>query len=215
VPDLEDKVRRLAADLVAYQNDAYARRYLTLIEETAAREHAVTGQAGELTDAVATYLHKLMAYKDEYEVARLSTDSQLRDAVEAEFGPGAAYGYKLHPPVLRALGMRRKITLRGRTAQVAFRALRGMRVLRGTGLDPFGRTQVRRVERELVSEYADVVHSLLRDLTLERHDLAVEIASLPDLVRGYEEIKLGNVAVYHARLAELLAPREADVPVRN
>jgi indolepyruvate ferredoxin oxidoreductase len=204
-PDVEEKVRRLAADLVAYQNDGYARRYLALVEETAAREHAVMGAAGPLTEAVATYLHKLMAYKDEYEVARLSIDARLRDGVEAEFGPGAAYGYQLHPPVLRALGLRRKLTLRGRSATVTFRTLRGLRRLRGTGFDPFGRTEARRVERELVGEYAGVVRSLLRDLTPERHDRAVEIASLPDVVRGYEQIKLDNVAVYRRRLAELLA----------
>ena len=204
-PDAEEKVRGLAADLVAYQNDGYARRYLALVEETAARERAVMGAAGPLTEAVATYLHKLMAYKDEYEVARLSIDARLREEVEAEFGPGAAYGYKLHPPVLRAFGLRRKLTLRGRTAAVTFRALRGLRRLRGTGFDPFGRTEARRVERELVSEYAGVMRALLRDLTPERHDRAVEIASLPDVVRGYEQIKLDNVAVYRGRLAELLA----------
>jgi indolepyruvate ferredoxin oxidoreductase len=202
-PDTAGKVTRLAADLVAYQNAAYARRYLSVVEETRARERAVTGAAGTLTEAVATYLHKLMAYKDEYEVARLSIDPRVREDIEAEFGPGAAVGYQLHPPVLRGLGMRRKITLRGPGARAAFRALRAMRVLRGTRLDPFGRTVVRRTERELVSEYEDLVRAQLRALTPESHDRAVEIASLPDMVRGYEHVKLRNVTAYHDRLAEL------------
>jgi indolepyruvate ferredoxin oxidoreductase len=210
---VDGKIARLAADLVAYQNKAYASRYRSLVEETAARERAVTGATGALTEAVATHLHKLMAYKDEYEVARLSIDPRLRRAVEAEFGPGATYGYKLHPPVLRTFGMRRKITLRGRSAQGAFRVLRGMRALRGTSLDPFGHTEVRRVERELVGEYSDAVRSLLRDLAPERHDLAVEIASLPDMVRGYEQIKLDNVAAYRSRLADLL--HEVKIVVRS
>ena len=117
-----------------------------------------------------------------------------------ELGDGSRYAWKLHPPVLRAVGMQRKITL-GRWFRPGYRTLRAMRRLRGTRLDPFGVAEVRRVERELVAEYRSLIPTLL---TLDDTDRAVEIAGLPDMVRGYEQIKLDNVARYRARLAELL-----------
>jgi indolepyruvate ferredoxin oxidoreductase len=152
---------------------------------------------------VARNLYKLMAYKDEYEVARLSLDPQLTASITAQFGEGARYRYQLHPPVLRALGMTSKIGL-GPWFRPGFRLLAAGRRLRGTPFDLFGRTQVRRTERTLVSEYRAVVGQLLSGLTTANHALAVEIAGLPDLVRGYEEIKLRNVTAYRDRSAELL-----------
>ena len=158
----------------------------------------------EFTAAVARNLYKLMAYKDEYEVARLSLDPQLTADITAQFGEGARYAYRLHPPVLRSLGMTSKISL-GPWFRPGFRLLAAGRRLRGTPFDPFGRTRVRRTERSLVSEYQAVIGQLLTGLTTANHALAVEIAGLPDLVRGYEEIKLGNVATYRDRTADLLA----------
>src|SRR5690606_11554396 len=118
-----------------YQDRRYAARYADDVERVrAAEERAVPGST-ELAEAVARNLHKLMAYKDEYEVARLSLDPALAAEVEARFGAGARYAWKLHPPVLRALGLQRKITL-GRWATPVFRLLRAMRRLRGTPLDP-------------------------------------------------------------------------------
>ena len=113
-----------------------------------------------LAEAIATGLYKLMAYKDEYEVARLSLDPALEASVRAQFGDGARYAWKLHPPVLRAVGMQRKITL-GRWFRPGYRTLRAMRRLRGTRLDPFGVAEVRRVERELVAEYRSLIPTLL------------------------------------------------------
>ena len=109
----------------------------------AAEDHTVPGEA-KLSEAVAEFGYKLMAYKDEYEVARLLVDPQAEAAVRAEFGPGARVSYRLHPPVLRALGLRRKVKL-GPWFRPAFRLLRAGKVVRGTKLDPFGHTQVRRV----------------------------------------------------------------------
>jgi indolepyruvate ferredoxin oxidoreductase len=145
-----------------------------------------------------------MAYKDEYEVARLSLAPELNAAIEHEFGKGARASYRLHPPVLRALGVNRKISL-GPWFRPAFVALKGMRRLRGTAFDPFGRTEVRRVERALVAEYLELVDEVVAGLTHENASLAVELLALPDVVRGYEQIKLDNVEVFHARKAELLA----------
>lgn len=140
-----------------------------------------------------------MAYKDEYEVARLSLDPALDASVRAQFGAGARYAWKLHPPVLRAMGMQRKITL-GRWFRPGYRTLRAMRRVRGTPFDPFGAAEVRRVERALVAEYHALIPSLVAALDVET---ATEVAALPDMVRGYEQIKLGNVARYRERLAEL------------
>ncbi len=111
-------------------------------------ERAGLGAPGPLTDAYARNLFKLMAYKDEYEVARLSLDPALDEQVVAQFGEQARYSYRLHPPVLRALGMKKKITL-GSWVRPGFGLLYAGRRLRGTGLDVFGRTEVRRTERAL------------------------------------------------------------------
>jgi indolepyruvate ferredoxin oxidoreductase len=190
-------------ELTAFQDAACADEYLSFIERVRAREAAVTG--GEtLTQTVAEYLYKLTAYKDEYEVARLSLDPALDEAVRAQFGEGARYHYRLHPPVLRALGLKHKVSL-GPWFRPAFGTLVAMRRLRGTALDPFGYTAVRRTERALITEYREVIETLLAGLTDGNHDLALEIAALPDLIRGYEEIKLANVRAYHEKLTGLRA----------
>jgi indolepyruvate ferredoxin oxidoreductase len=166
-----------------------------------AEDRSVPGQ-GKLSEAVAEFGYKLMAYKDEYEVARLLIDPQAEAVVRAEFGEGARVSYRLHPPVLRALGMERKLKL-GPWFRPAFRLLRAGKIVRGTRLDPFGYTPVRRAERELIDEYTSTIDDLLPQLSTETYQRAVEMARLPDLVRGYENIKLANVALYRARLKEL------------
>jgi indolepyruvate ferredoxin oxidoreductase len=190
-------------DLIEYQNFGYARRYADLVARVReAEDRTVPGQSA-MSEAVAEFGYKLMAYKDEYEVARLLVDPQAEAAVRTEFGEGARVSYQLHPPILRALGMRRKLKL-GPWFRPAFRLLRTGKVVRGTRLDPFGRTQVRRVERELIEEYAGTIDDLLRQLSTETYRRAVDIARLPDLVRGYENIKLANVARYRAQVKDLL-----------
>ncbi|XVQ09387.1 indolepyruvate ferredoxin oxidoreductase family protein [Spirillospora sp. CA-255316] len=193
-----------AADLTAYQNERYAAAYSAFIERVRdAEDEAVPGSEA-FTEAVARNLYKLMAYKDEYEVARLCLDPAFHSEVADRFGAGSKIKYRLHPPVLRALGMQRKIAL-GPWAHPVFHALYAMRALRGTRLDPFGRAAVRRTERELVSEYRTAVDRVLSVLDEETLPIAVEIAELPDLVRGYEDIKLGNVAIFRERLEKSLA----------
>jgi indolepyruvate ferredoxin oxidoreductase len=201
-PSLAELLAVRGPELAAYQDAAYADAYAAFVERVRSREAQVTG-GDRLARTVAANLFKLAAYKDEYEVARLSLDPALAERIEQQFGPGARYAYRLHPPVLRSLGMQRKISL-GPWFRPAFAALVAMRRLRGTALDPFGRTEVRREERALLAEYRDVITRLAEDLTAGNHSLAVEIAGLPDLVRGYEDVKLGNVRAYRARLAELL-----------
>jgi indolepyruvate ferredoxin oxidoreductase len=185
-------------DLVAYQDKAYARAYAEFVERVRVLENGPT----EITEAVAKHLYKLMAYKDEYEVARLSLDPAFTDGLEQQFGAGTRYAYRLHPPVLRALGMKRKISL-GPWFRPAFRLLHALRRVRGTRFDPFGRAEVRRVERELIEDYRSVV---LQAFRTEDRARALALAELPDLVRGYEDVKLANVAKYRERQAEVLTP---------
>ena len=200
---LADVLALRVRELTAFQDQARADEYASFVERVRAREAAVTG--GEaLARTVAEYLYKLTAYKDEYEVARLSLDPALDEQVRAQFGDGARYQYRLHPPVLRALGLKHKVSL-GPWFRPAFATLVAMRRLRGTALDPFGYTEVRRTERALIAEYREVIDELLTGLTSGNHDLAIEIAALPDLVRGYENIKLTTVRTYHEKLAELRA----------
>jgi indolepyruvate ferredoxin oxidoreductase len=198
-------------DLVEYQNADYARRYADLVARVREAEVRSVPSQSELSEAVAEFGYKLMAYKDEYEVARLLVDPEAEAAVRAEFGAGARVSYQLHPPVLRALGMKRKLKL-GPWSRPGFRLLRAGKIVRGTRLDPFGRTQVRRVERELISEYTATIDDLLRQLSAETYRCAVQLARLPDLVRGYENIKLANVALYRARVKELQNKSESPAP---
>jgi indolepyruvate ferredoxin oxidoreductase len=200
---LADLVNRRASELAAFQDQACADDYAALVARVRTREAAVTS-GEELTRAVAQYLYKVTAYKDEYEVARLSLDPSLNEAVRAQFGDGARYQYRLHPPVLRALGLKHKVSL-GPWFRPAFATLVALRRLRGTPLDPFGYTEVRRTERALITEYREVIDQLLAGLNEGNHALAVEIAALPDMIRGYEHIKLATVRAYHEKLAELRA----------
>ncbi|MBG0829936.1 indolepyruvate ferredoxin oxidoreductase family protein [Planomonospora sp. ID67723] len=207
-------------DLVAYQDLRYAAGYADAVREVLVRErrgHRPVSEAPvteapvteasitetPVTEAYARHLHRLMAYKDEYEVARLHLDPAERARIAAEFGPGAKISYNLHPPLLRALGMKRKIRL-GTWFDPAFRLLYGMRRVRGTKLDPFGMAGVRRVERELVAEYTRDVHRALEHLSPETVGQVRELAELPEMIRGYEHVKLGNVAAYRERAAALL-----------
>jgi indolepyruvate ferredoxin oxidoreductase len=200
---LAEIVALRVTELTVFQDKARADDYASFVERVRAREAEVTGTE-TLAKTVAEYLYKLTAYKDEYEVARLSLDPALDEAVRAQFGEGARYQYRLHPPVLRALGLKHKVSL-GPWFRPAFATLVAMRRLRGTALDPFGYTEVRRTERALITEYREVIEKLLAGLTDGNLSLATEIAALPDMIRGYEHIKLANVRVYHEKLTELRA----------
>jgi len=187
-------IERLTADLVAYQSAAYAARFTEVVQRVEA------AGVPELTEAVARNLHKLMAYKDEYEVARLMLATAPAKAT-----------HLLHPPAFRSMGMKNKLEFRI-TARPMFRVLQAMRRLRGTAFDPFGRAEVRRVERAMVPEYVAAVDTLLATLTPENTADAVAIASLPDRVRGYEHLKLERAAAYRTELATRVALRRPASP---
>ncbi|MFD4353291.1 indolepyruvate ferredoxin oxidoreductase family protein [Nocardia sp. NPDC058518] len=201
----EGEVRRLvelrAAQLIGYQNAKVAHRYIETVESVWAAERSVTERT-DFSEAVARGLFKFTAYKDEYEVARLLVDPDFLADVQAQVPGGEKLTYKLHPPMLRALGRDKKIGLRPKS-HVALKVLAKGKFLRGTKLDPFGYAHVRKVERELLVHYTELVRRLADDLTTDNYETATAAAALTDVVRGYEDIKLGNVELYRAGLREL------------
>jgi len=190
-------------ELIDYQSEAYARAYVDYVARVRAAEQAAAPGETRLSEAVARYLFKLMAYKDEYEVARLHLKADLGKTLAEEYPGGVKVQYNLHPPLLRALGLDRKLKF-GAWFDSAFRALARMKGLRGTALDPFGRAAVRRVERALPGEYRGLIDRALAGLSPATYEKAVSLARLPDLVRGYEDIKLRNVEKFREEARTLL-----------
>jgi indolepyruvate ferredoxin oxidoreductase len=213
---LDAFVARRAADLTAYQNAALARRYRERVSKVAAREKEVAPGREELARAVARYYFKLLAYKDEYEVARLWSDGSFRRQLEREFEGDYRLRVHLAPQLLNPrdpdTGRARKWALPGPLAFAFFRALAPFKLLRGTPFDPFGRTAHRRLERRLVSEYETILDELCAGLAPYNHDLAVEIASLPEQVRGFDLVKERHVRDAKAKESELLAAFRLRAP---
>jgi indolepyruvate ferredoxin oxidoreductase len=199
-PELIALVARRRHDLRAYQSRSYADGYVTRMLSVAAAEQAVGGD-GSFSRTVAHQLARLMAYKDEYEVARLLTSGTSR-AEQALGGPVQSVTWNLHPPVLKAFGLEHKLKLGGWT-RPGMRGLAALKGLRGTPLDPFGRMDMRKTERLLVKEYETLIDRLVPMLATNHAD-AVRIATLVDQVRGYEDVKLRNLAAYRKALAEAL-----------
>jgi indolepyruvate ferredoxin oxidoreductase len=197
-----DRAIGLAADLTAYQNARLAGRYLDLVAAAAQAETQAEG-SGELADAVASAFYHVLAYKDEYEVARLHLLPEFDRALAEAVPDGHGVRYRLHPPLLRALGMRKKIAFPAPVIRPAFRALRAMRHVRGTPADVFGYTAIRRTERRLADEYEAEVRAVLAGLSADNRAAAVELARLPLAIRGYERIKLAAVERYEAELERL------------
>lgn len=210
VAHLPEEHRRLLAvridELVAYQDHAYAARYVDDVLACVGAERERLGPDLPVTLAVIRHLHQLMAYKDEYEVARLHLRHSRADIVARTFGDRARARYQLHPPVLRALGMQRKIALPTTVLDPAFAVLAAARRLRGTPLDPFGRAKVRVVERELIDWYRTLIRDALAQLTPGNRQVVLDLATLPAQIRGYEDIKLRAAADVRHR-AEVLRGR--------
>jgi len=201
-PDLAESLAFRVHDLIGYQNTKLADTYLGRVERVAKAEAEVSPGSTNLTVAVAVGLHKLLAYKDEYEVARLMLDPEATSAVDAVAHPGDRVAWRLHPPTLKALGLKKKISVSLRWRPMFAILAKGKR-LRGTRLDPFARNPMRRIERSLPVEYSDALDRALDRLNPANLATAIELAELPDIVRGFEELKLRNVEVFRARLAEL------------
>jgi indolepyruvate ferredoxin oxidoreductase len=190
--DLSDLLARRTAQVIDYQDAALAAKYLDLVEEVASSDDAAHGWV--LTEAVAESWFKLLTYKDEYEVARLHLRADY-GRVAALLGIDGPFKvkYHLYPPVLRRLGLERKIPL-GKPYEVAFHALRAMRRLRGTRLDPFGRDADRRTERAIIGEYAQMVRNLLGPPDGSSYEARVAVARSALEIKGYGPIKETAVA---------------------
>jgi indolepyruvate ferredoxin oxidoreductase len=193
--------------LADYGGERLVRSYLAAVEEAWHAEQRFTART-DFSQAVAVGLHRVLAYKDEYEVARLLTAPGFAASIRDEMPSTKRVRFQLHPPLLRALGLRRKISL-GPAGRPILTIMARLRFLRGTPFDPFGYARVRRVERALAREYTALVSSLASTLDSENYEYAVAVASAIELVRGYEGIKLANVEHYRARLAELRARGDA------
>ncbi len=189
-PSVDELVSRRVEFLEAYQNAGYAQDYKAFVDKVRAAEAKAAGGA-RLSEAVARYLFKLMAYKDEYEVARLHTDPAFTKQVESMFEGDYKLVHHLAPPRFAKTNERGELIKRpfGPWMRMAFAWLPKLRGLRGGALDPFGRTEERRTERDLIARYRATVDELLAGLSAERLALAVEIASLPEEIRGYGHVK--------------------------
>nr|WP_225596883.1 indolepyruvate ferredoxin oxidoreductase family protein [Achromobacter sp. ACM04] len=207
---LDGQIQRLAQHVRAYQDEAYAARFLDAVAAVRAREAALADpQRFEVTQAVARNLAKLMTYKDEYEVARLYVDpafkARLREQFEGEPGRDYQLRYHLAPPALARRDARGRLQKRayGSWMGLAFRALAPMKRWRGTWLDVFGKTAERRMERQLAADYLALAEEFSRTLDAANHATALELAALPDTIRGYGHVKEQNVERARAREAGL------------
>jgi indolepyruvate ferredoxin oxidoreductase len=206
---LDSMIARRARFLADYQDDALADRYRELVERVRAREQALQ-QSDDLplTAAVARAWFKTLAYKDEYEVARLHVDSGFLDTVRQEFGEKARLRFHLAPPILN-----RRVDARGRPRKKefgawmipVFRLLAAMRRLRGTRLDPFGHTAERRMERQLIEDFEATLQTVLEHLDAENLAPATEIIELFMEIRGYGPVKQEAVSRVRPRIEQKLA----------
>lgn len=204
---LDDEINRRAGFLAAYQNAAYAQTYRDFVDEVRVQESKAIRGSEKLTAAVARYLFKLMAYKDEYEVARLYSDGSFARSVAATFKGDYEIRHHLAPPLLARrdpeTGHLQKQEY-GPWMMRAFSVLAKLKGLRGTAFDPFGRTAERRMERRLISDYRGTIAAILPGLKAANLDLAVEIASVPEGIRGYGHVKERHVADAKASEAMLV-----------
>jgi indolepyruvate ferredoxin oxidoreductase len=201
-------------ELLSYQGVRLARFYLAAVLAIIRTEQRWADADLPLSQRVARNLYTVLAYKDEYEVARLHLDHGERERLRAQFGSDATFRVLLHPPLLRAMGLKHKLSF-GPWFDPGLRALRAMRRLRGTPLDIFGYAHVRRVERALPREYLAMVARALEHAP-ERYDTVAEICELPAMIRGYEQVKLRAVDRFRERaqalLSHLEAPRTGSAP---
>jgi indolepyruvate ferredoxin oxidoreductase len=204
---LDELIARRTAFLGDYQDAKYAQRYAGFVATVRAAEQAKAPGSTDLSEAVARYLFKLMAYKDEYEVARLYTSGDFRRRLEQQFEGDYKLHFHLAPPLLAKKNAKGELVKReyGPWVFTAFGLLAKLRGLRGTALDVFGYTDERRTERALIGQYEATVSSLLERLDAGNVALAADIASIPEHIRGYGHVKHANLQAAKAREAELLA----------
>ncbi len=200
-------------ELIAFQDEAYARRYAEVIKRVVAGEQKAVSSSA-LAEAAARYLYKLMAYKDEFEVARLHTDPAFLAELDAQFPHGYSVKYNLAPPLLSktdpVTGHPQKKQY-GEWMFKAFKRLSGLKRFRGSALDVFGKTEERQTERKLIEEYIQLLDQILARLNPVNHAAAVALASVPDEIRGFGHVKEKNLAAARElQAARLKAFNEAQ-----
>jgi indolepyruvate ferredoxin oxidoreductase len=204
-PSLEQSVARRVEFLTGYQDAAYGAQYKAFVDKVRAAEAPLAST--KLGEAVARYLFKLMAYKDEYEVARLHTDPAFTQKIASMFDGDFRVVHHLAPPVIAKKNDRGELVKQrfGPWVRSAFGVIARLKRLRGTALDPFGRTEERRTERALIGEYRTCVDELLESLSGANLALAVEIARIPEEIRGYGHVKARHLAAARPKWDALMA----------
>jgi len=205
---LDEMIERRVAFLTDYQNAAYAGRYRDLVAKARAIESEKAKGRSGLAEAVARNLFKLMAYKDEYEVARLFTDGTFQKQIDSTFEAGPKrFEFHLAPPLLarvdKTTGEAKKMSF-GPWLMRAFGLMKHFKVLRGTALDPFGYTAERRMERKLIADYETLLDEIFANLNADNHPLAVGLAVIPEKIRGFGHVKARNLTAAKADEAALL-----------
>jgi len=204
-PSLDEVIATRVEFLTGYQDAAWAAQFERFVERVRAAEAPLGGT--RLTEAVARYLFKLMAYKDEYEVARLHTDRGFHAKLGAMFEGDVKLQYHLAPPLLSKRSAKGELVKQayGPWMLKAFELLARLKRLRGTAFDPFGRTEERKTERALIGEYRLCIEELLRGLNTGNMAQAVEIARIPEEIRGYGHVKERHLAAARAKWSRLMA----------
>jgi indolepyruvate ferredoxin oxidoreductase len=198
---LQDMIAKRFEFLTHYQNAAYAQEYKAFVEKVSAAGNA------QLTEAVTKYLFKLMAYKDEYEVARLHTDTAFHEKVKGMFEGEVKLSYHLAPPLLSKKNSKGELQKQqyGAWMLIAFKLLAKMKGLRGSALDIFGKTEERKMERALIAQYRASIDKLLPNLNVSNAAAAIEIARIPEQIKGFGHVKERNVVAARAKWSELEA----------
>ena len=209
---LDTIVSRRVEFLTAYQNAAYAQSYREFVEKVRIAEKPLDKTA--LTEAVARYLFKLMAYKDEYEVARLHAETGFQEKIAALFEGDYKINFHLAPPMISKRNDKGELQKKkfGPSMLTGFRVLAKLKGLRGTAFDLFGRTEERRTERALIGTYRHSIEQLLPSLDAGNHAVAVEIGRIPDLIKGYGHVKERNLTAARQKWAALTATYKTIEP---
>lgn len=213
---LEEIIERRIKYLTSYQNEGYAQRYKALVDKVRSTEATLGEKKTKLTEAVARYYFKLLAYKDEYEVARLFTDTDFLKRVQEKFEGDFKISFNLAPPIIESKsdnGLPIKHTY-GPWMLTAFKLLAKLKGLRGTWLDIFGYMDERKEERKLITDYEKTIERLLRNLREENYLTAIAIASLPEEIRGYGYIKKHNIENVKEQEAKLMQEFERLMSIK-
>ncbi|MGL4576911.1 MAG: indolepyruvate ferredoxin oxidoreductase family protein [Burkholderiaceae bacterium] len=198
--------------LTEYQDAKYAQRYTALVDKVRRAEEKLSAGT-KLSESVARYFFKLMAYKDEYEVARLYTQTGFAEKIAAQFEGDYKLNFYLAPPLLAKKDAQGRLIKKqyGPWIMTAFKLLAKCKGLRGTALDVFGKTEERRTERALIGEYEQMIDTLLPKLSTDNLAVAVQLASIPDDIRGYGHVKEASLVKAREKQAQLLQQLSAKV----